>query len=63
MDWLNVLIVLALFATALSLLLGILTMERGGKFDQVFGNKMMWLRVGSQGLAVVLLVLAWLAHR
>jgi hypothetical protein len=35
------------------LLLGLLTMARGGKTAQKYGNKLMWLRVGLQGLAVV----------
>ncbi len=63
MDWLNLLIVLALLATALALLLGLVTMGQGGRFDQAFGTKLMWARVAAQGLAVVLLVLAWLANR
>lgn len=63
MDWLTVLIVLALLATALSLLLGLVTMGQGGKFDRFYGTRLMWARVGMQGLAVVLLVLAWIVNR
>jgi len=63
MDLLTVLIILALLATALSLLLGLITLSRGGKFEQFFGTRLMWARVGMQGLAVVLLVLAWLTNR
>ncbi len=63
MNWLTVLIVLALLATALALLLGLVTMQKGGSFDRRYGNKLMWARVGMQALAVLLLVLVWFAHR
>lgn len=35
------------------LLLGLLTMARGGETARKYGNKLMWLRVGLQGLAVL----------
>ena len=63
MNLLNVVIVLALLAVAVSLLLGLITMGQGGKFDKTFGTRFMWARVGLQGLAVLLLFLAWWLNR
>jgi hypothetical protein len=60
MDWLTVIIVLALLATIVSLVAGLFLMQRGGSLDDRFGEKFMWLRVGFQGLAVGLLLLALL---
>jgi hypothetical protein len=60
-DLLNIVIILALVATLIALLLGLTSMGKGGAFDKSFGEGFMWLRVGLQGLAVGLLILAlWL---
>ncbi len=59
MNFLNLLIVLALVAVAMSLLLGLTSLRQGGRFDAAFGTRFMWARVLLQASAVVLLVLAW----
>ncbi len=58
MDALVLLIILALIATIVSLVTGVVSMGRGGEFDQKHSNQLMWSRVGFQGLALILLVAA-----
>jgi hypothetical protein len=58
MDLLTVVIILALIATVVALLLGLMSLGQGGSFDKDFGTGFMWARVGLQGLAVALLVVA-----
>ena len=55
---LNIIIVLALLATTLTLGLGLLSMALGGSADQEFGEKFMWARIGIQGVSVLLIALA-----
>jgi len=50
------LIVIALVAVLIVLLIGVVSMLRGGRFNKQYSNKLMRLRVGLQGLAVVLIV-------
>ena len=58
MDLLTLLIIFALLATGVALLLGLTSLGQGGSFDKDFGTGFMWARVGLQGLAIVLLVVA-----
>lgn len=58
MDLLTIVIILALLATLAALLLGLISLGQGGRFDRDFGTRFMWARVVMQGLAVALLVLA-----
>ena len=58
MDLLTILIILALLATAVALLFGLMSLGQGGSFDKDFGTGFMWARVGLQGLAIALLMLA-----
>lgn len=58
MDLLTLVIILALLATVIALLFGLTALGQGGSFDRHFGAGFMWARVGLQGLAVALLVLA-----
>jgi hypothetical protein len=60
MDPLTVVIIIALVATFVALLFGLTSLGQGGSFDKAFGTSFMWARVGLQGLAVALLVLALL---
>ena len=60
MDLLTIVIILALVATVVALLFGLMSLGQGGSFDRDFGTGFMWARVGLQGLAVALLVLALL---
>ena len=50
------LIVIALIAVLIVLLTGVVGMLRGGRFNKLYGNKLMRLRVALQGVAVVLIV-------
>ena len=58
MDVLTVVIILALIATVVTLLFGLMSLGQGGSFDKDFGTGFMWARVALQGLAIGLLVLA-----
>jgi hypothetical protein len=60
MDLMTLVIILALLATVTALLFGLTSLGQGGSFDRHFGTRFMWARVGLQGLAVVLLVVALL---
>ena len=52
----TVFVVLAMVATAVSLILGIHSMERGGEFDQTHSTRYMLMRVGAQALTLLLLL-------
>ncbi len=61
MDVLTILIVMALVATIITLFLGLFAMGGSGSLDKEVGEPLMWARVGLQGLAVILLLIAiWL---
>jgi hypothetical protein len=61
MDLLTVVVVLALIATIITMLLGLITMGGGESMDQEFSTPLMWIRVGLQAFAIVLLLIAvWL---
>jgi len=61
MEPLTILILFALLATLLAMALGLLSMSAGGETDRVVGTWLMWARVGFQGLAVLLLLVALLS--
>ncbi|HEX8660474.1 MAG TPA: twin transmembrane helix small protein [Brevundimonas sp.] len=54
-DVLNILILLAIAAVAITLGFGIYSLYRGGDFARSHSNKLMRLRVALQALAIVLL--------
>lgn len=56
-DVLNILILLAIAAVAVTLGFGIYSLYRGGDFARSHSNKLMRLRVALQALAIVLLVI------
>ncbi len=62
-DILTALVVVALAATLAVLLAGVVTMAKGGAFDRKWGNKLMRARVGTQGLAILLLLALLLINR
>lgn len=62
MSLLTVVIILALLATVVALLFGLMSLGQGGSFDKDFGTGFMWARVGFQAAAVVLLILALLLN-
>ena len=41
------------------LVVGIISMVKGGEFNKKYGNRLMQLRVTLQGLALALFALAW----
>ncbi|MBT3906190.1 MAG: HIG1 domain-containing protein [Rhodospirillaceae bacterium] len=52
-----VLIVIALTCVVLSLMIGVISMAKGGEFNAKYGNLLMRARIISQGIAVVLLLI------
>lgn len=55
MTLLKILIGLAVFATLLVLLAGVVTMGRGGEFNRKYGNYLMRARVIAQFTAILLI--------
>ena len=51
-----ILIVIALIAVLVVLLVGMISLFRGGRFNTLYGNKLMRLRVIVQGIAVLLII-------
>ena len=58
MDPLVVVVVLALIATVITLIMGLLAMSGGEAVDREFSTPLMWTRVGLQAFAVALLLVA-----
>ncbi len=62
----NTFFIIAMLVAALAvlgvLLLGIVSMTKGGEFNKKYGNKLMQARVMLQGLALAMLALAFLTH-
>jgi xanthine/uracil permease len=56
-------IVGAMIAAVGALLLGIVSMAKGGEFNRKYGNKLMRARVGLQGLAILLFIIFMLTYR
>ena len=54
----TILIIFALLATVGALVAGLISMMRGGKFDQQHMDQFMFMRVGLQLLTLVLLLIA-----
>ncbi|MBI1300357.1 MAG: twin transmembrane helix small protein [Alphaproteobacteria bacterium] len=60
MNIVSVLIIISLFSVVCVLAIGMVAMIKGGDFNQKYGNKLMWLRVGLQGVTISLLALAYM---
>jgi hypothetical protein len=58
MDILTVIIVIGVLATAGALLTGVVSMVRGGPFDQAHSYQLMFARVGLQGITLICLLAA-----
>lgn len=58
MSLLSLMIVLAALATAGALGAGVVSMVRGGEYDEKHSTQLMVARVGFQGAALVLLLVA-----
>ena len=54
---LPMLIIISLIAVLIVLGVGIIGMLRGGDFNRRYGNKLMRVRVATQGLAILLILL------
>jgi hypothetical protein len=63
LETLTLVIILALVSTVSALVFGIVSMSKGGKFDEEFGEGFMWARVIMQGASVALLLLALWLHQ
>lgn len=61
MSLLTATIIFALIATVGALSAGIVSMVVGGDFDRKYSNQLMFARVGFQGIALVLLLVALVA--
>lgn len=51
-------ILLALIATILAMVLGVLAMASGGNIDRKVSTPLMWIRIVAQASAVLLMLLA-----
>jgi len=60
-DFFTIAIVAAMLAALASLGVGLFAMVRGGDFNRRYANLLMRLRVGFQGLAILLLLLGFAA--
>ncbi len=60
---LSTLVVVALVATLVVLLSGVVVMTRGGEFNRKWGNKLMRARIAMQALAIALLFALFLLNR
>jgi len=58
MNILSITIFIALVVTIGSLLIGVISMGRGGEFDEKYNSLLMFSRVASQGILFLLLLLA-----
>jgi hypothetical protein len=58
MDPLFAVILLALAATAMTVIMGLFAMGSGGSTDQVVSTPLMWARIGLQSFTLLLLLLA-----
>ncbi len=58
MDPLLVIIMLALAATALTVIIGLFAMGSGGSTDKVVSTPLMWARIGLQTFTLLLLIVA-----
>ncbi len=61
--FLSYMVVPALIFVAGTLFVGLFSMARGGEFNRRWGNILMRLRVGSQAVAIALLVAYFLLTR
>ena len=58
MPLITTLIILALAATVVSLVMGVVSMGRGGEFDQKHSGQFMNARLIFQGISIALLIIA-----
>lgn len=56
-------LIIAMLATLVTLIIGLVAMTRGGAFNEKYGNKLMRLRIVLQGVALVIFALAVMLGR
>jgi len=56
---LSISILIALLSIVAVLVMGIISMVKGGEFNEKYGNRLMQARVALQALAIFLLVLSY----
>ena len=56
MSLLNVIIIVAMVLTFAVMVMGIASMGRGGSWDRELSERFMFLRIGLQGLVILLLI-------
>ncbi len=56
-------IVVAMVAALGALLMGVVTMAKGGQFNRKYGNTLMRARIAFQGLAILLFIVFMLVYR
>lgn len=56
-----ILMIVAMVAVALTLIVGIVGMIKGGEFNEKYGNKLMRWRVILQGVALACMALAFIS--
>lgn len=61
MSFIVLLAALALISVIAVLILGVLSMLKGGELNKKYGNKLMMARVALQALAVILVMTLWVA--
>ena len=60
----NILVIIGLAAVLIVLAVGVISMIRGGEFNQKYANKLMQLRVAVQfGVILLLGLLLWLSKK
>ena len=55
--------IIAMVLVLASLFVGLISMVKGGEFNQKYGNKLMRLRVTLQGIALALFVMAVISNQ
>ena len=61
MDFLTILLLLAMLATLGALAVGLGALFKGGEFNRKYGNKLMQARVALRALAILLLLMVLLS--
>lgn len=61
-NFVTMLLIATMAATLGVLIVGIVSMAKGGEFNARYGNKLMRLRILMQGIAVALFVILMILH-
>ncbi|MDC0987034.1 twin transmembrane helix small protein [Alphaproteobacteria bacterium] len=61
-NFVTILLIATMAATLGVLIVGIVSMAKGGEFNARYGNKLMRLRILMQGIAVALFVILMILH-